>query len=304
MVSNPFYCSDQSRASSETTFGTASVGAMWLLLEYPFAWGYDALENSLLSSTVKDYLGALVSEVPHSRLLLIKRARIRLRPVTLFIVRCREIHPFIIRLELEDYAQLLDLDLASVTAENLPPGGSVFDDPLFLICTHGRRDKCCAKFGYPLFKSLSEKEEQSVWQCSHVGGDRFAANLVCFPHGLFYAHVTANAGSEILEEYTQKRVALQNYRGRACYSSPVQAAEYFIRTESGIGEVESFRHLDHARVDQDKWRVRFLQTSQNIVHAVNISRFMSEFENHVTCQAAGVRRMPQFHLDGYAIVER
>ena len=28
-----------------------------------------------------------------------------------------------------------------------------------------------------------------VWQCTHVGGDRFAGNLVCFPEGLFFGRV-------------------------------------------------------------------------------------------------------------------
>jgi len=304
MAPNPFYCSDQSRAASEMTFGTASVGTLWLLLEYPFAWGYEALDDSLLSEAVKNYLNAFIKAVPHSRLLLIKRERTRLKRMALFIVRCRENQPTVVRLELEDYEQLVRFDLASVTPENLPSGGHVMSDPLHLVCTHGRRDKCCAKFGFPLFKSLSGDAGQSFWQCTHVGGDRFAANLICFPHGLFYAHVTADVGRTIVQEYGEKRVALQNYRGRACYSSSVQAAEYFIRTESGVGGIDSFRHLDHARLDQNRWRVRFLQPTQQILHTVNISRFMSDFENHVTCHAAGIRRMPQFQLDDYAIVQR
>ena len=58
-----------------------------------------------------------------------------------------------------------------------------------------------------------------------MGGDRFAANLVCFPDGLFYAHVTEHDERAVIEAYGARRIALSHYRGRACYSQPVQAAE-------------------------------------------------------------------------------
>lgn len=299
-----FFCSEQSRAVTEKSYGTASVGAFWVLLEYPFGWGYHALDQSLLTDAVKSHLKGAVEAVRHGRLLFIKRERSRLRRISLFVVRCREREPYIVRLELEDYEQLLRLDLPSITDTNIPEGGSLLRERLFLVCTHGRRDKCCAKFGFPLFKSLGEGAGKSVWQSTHVGGDRFAANLVCFPEGLFYAHMTADAGKAIMNEYQEGRVVLQNYRGRACYSYPVQAAEYFIRSETGISGVDELRHLDHVRLEHESWRVRFLQKTEGIVHAVKVSRFLSDFENHVTCQAADVRRMPQFRLDDYGIVAK
>jgi hypothetical protein len=304
MALNSFYCSDLSRAAAEKTYGTASVGAFWMLLEYPFAWGSKALEESTLSAGVKAHLKRVVKQVPHGRLLFIKKERSRLKSIALFIVRCNESDPYVVRVELEDYQQLLDIDLASVTRKNLPAGGSISHNPLFLICTHGRRDKCCAKFGYPLFKSLSEGSSQSVWQSSHVGGDRFAANLLCFPHGLFYAHVTTEAGKAIMKDYQERRLALQNYRGRACYSYPVQAAEFFIRSESGISDIDDLRYLAHVRLSEERWQVRFLQRTGGLVHEAKVSRFMSDFQNYVTCHAVHERPVPQFRLDDYEIVQR
>jgi hypothetical protein len=304
MDPNSFYCSELSRAVAEKTFGTASAGAFWLLLEYPFAWGSNALEESNLSASVKAHLKKVVKGVPHGRLLFIKKERSRLRRIALFIARCQEREPYIVKLELEDYQQLLDIDPSSYTRENLPPGGSIMDERLFLVCTHGRRDKCCAKFGYPLFKSLNEGVGQSVWQSSHVGGDRFAANLLCFPHGLFYAHVTLETGKAIIKDYQESRLALQNYRGRACYSYPVQAAEFFIRSESGLSDLDDLRYLEHARLGTERWQVRFLERGRGLVHVVKVSRFMSEFQNYVTCHAAHQRPLPQFRLDDYEIVQR
>jgi hypothetical protein len=305
MEENSFYCSELSRAAAEKTYGTASIGAFWILLEYPFAWDYKALEGSNLPPSVKAHLDKIITEVRHARLLFIKKERSRAGRIRLLIVRCRESEPYIIGLELEDYRQLLDIDLASVTKENLPSGGSIMHEQLFLVCTHGRRDKCCAKFGFPLFKSLrGEAAGQSVWQCSHIGGDRFAANLVCFPHGLFYAHVTVEAGKAIMKEYQGRRLALPNYRGRACYAYPVQAAEFFIRTEASISAIDDLRYLNHSRLGQERWQVRFLQAAHGIVHKVTLNRFLSDFQNNVTCHAQEARRVPQFQLDDYEVAER
>jgi hypothetical protein len=302
MEPNSFYCSELSRGIAEKSYGTASTGDFWLLLEYPLAWGARAFEESRLSAAIKLHLRKFLKSVPRARLLFIKQGRDCGDRVSLFIVRCRETDPFVIRFELEDYGQLVDIDLVSIAAKQLPKGGRITRDPLFLVCTHGRRDKCCAKFGLPLFKSLGEEAGTSVWQSSHVGGDRFAANLVCFPHGLFYSHMTGDAGRFAAQEYREGRLVVENYRGRACYSHPLQAAEFFVRSESGIREINDLRRLDHARLGEDRWQVRFLQASRGSVHRVEISRWMSDFQSYITCHSIEARRVPQFRLDAYEIV--
>ena len=50
----------------------------------------------------------------------------------------------------------------------LPPA------PLLLVCTHGRRDACCAQFGRPTAMALARRYGTAVWETTHVGGDRFA----------------------------------------------------------------------------------------------------------------------------------
>src|SRR5215210_7653415 len=207
-----FFCSDLSRGFAEKTYGTASVGDLWLLIEYPFPWGSQALKDSDLSQAVKAYLVRAMKTIPRSRLLFIKRDRRKPKDeLAVFVVRCREHRPSITRLKINDYEQLLNIDLKGLAASGsaIAEAGdsSPSDDPLYLVCTHGKRDKCCAKFGYPLYKSLSSANT-SVWQSSHVGGDRFAANLVCFPHGLFYAHVTEETGRLCIEEYEARRLVL------------------------------------------------------------------------------------------------
>jgi hypothetical protein len=301
---NTFFCSELSRGVSEKSIGTASIGQVWILLEYPFAWGTHALDDSNLPLPVKKHLKRALKSITHAKLLFIKQERARLSERALFVVRCRESKPFIQRFTLDDYNQLTEIDFAAVASGKLSADENLSHDPLFLVCTHGRRDKCCAKFGYPLYKSLSAGgTASSVWQSSHVGGDRFAANLLCFPHGLFYAHVTEEIGRVILKEYEAERITLENYRGRACYSNAVQAAEFFVRTESGVREIAELHRLFSAHIAEASWQVRFLETTTGNVHTVQVSRVMSDFQNLITCHATEARSVPQFQLDNYEVLE-
>ncbi len=195
--------------------------------------------------------------------------------------------------------------VATLAAGSTNAGSELIDGPLYLVCTHGRRDKCCAKFGYALYKSLrAQPVGEHVWQSSHVGGDRFAANLLCFPHGLFYAHVTEATGDLITREYAQRRLAFEGYRGRACYAYPVQSADFFIRRESGFRELDALRYLRHERLDERNWRVVFIETgTAGRLHEAHVAARPSEFQHYITCDATEERRVIQYALEDYRVTD-
>lgn len=297
----PYFCSLLSRGAGEKTFATASVGDLWMLVEYPSVWGTRALEDSALPAAVKTHLGSLLKTIPRARLLFIKQGRACSDYFNFFVARTRERGPSIVKFQLRSYEELTEVDVAAL-AGGETAGGVLTDEPMFLVCTHGRRDKCCAKFGYPLYKALRAREGgAAVWQSSHVGGDRFAANLVCFPHGLFYAHVAEEAGSRIIDEYRARRIVLDHYRGRACYSHPVQAAEFFVRQESGLVGVEEFRHLRTDRAGDRFRRVRFADAGDERLHEATVGWHDSEFRNFITCHAVEERSVPQYALAEYRV---
>lgn len=301
--SKPFFCSELSRRSAEKTFGTASVGAVWLLLEYPHGWGRKAFEESALSDAVKRHFRETLARVRHSRLLLIKTDRGRRdERMNLFVVRCREREPFVARLRVKDYEDVRALDLDAVASGRDLQGGELTNEPLHLVCTHGRRDKCCAKFGIPVFNALRDCEGESVWQCSHVGGDRFAANLVSFPHGLFYAHTTEESARRVVSEYRAGRVVLDKFRGRACYLGFTQAAEFFARNETGLTEVDALRFRSATPESSSTWRVRFVEEAARRTHELLVASRVSEFRNFVTCHSEDERPVPQFVLEDYKLI--
>jgi hypothetical protein len=297
------FCSVRSQEASEETFGTASTGDAWLLLEYARPWGSKAFRDSTLPKAVKVYLSGLLKSVPRSRVLLIKQTKKVKGPLTLFVVRSGESSSSILKYEFPEYEQLLDLDLVSALAGGSPSGTTPWEEPLFLVCTHGKRDKCCAKFGIPIYKTIQTLVgESSVWQCSHVGGDRFAANVVCFPDGLFYGHVTEETAKLIVKEYDERRIVLTNFRGRSCYSFPVQAAEFFTRRETGFRRIGDLKFLTYDALKPNEWRVRFFSEVDAKVHQVSLRSHLSEFQNRLTCHSNELQSVVQYSLIEHEIL--
>lgn len=293
----PVYCSVQSKEAAEKTFGTASMGDAWLLLEYSRPWGAKAFNESALPNAVKIHLSGVLKSVPRLRVLLIKQTRKVKAPLSLFVVRSRESLSSILKYEFFEYEQLLDFDFGSALAGGSPAGTTPWEGHLFLVCTHGKRDKCCAKFGIPIYKTIRTLVgEPSVWQCSHVGGDRFAANVICFPDGIFYGHVTEENAKLIVEEYDQRRIVLRNFRGRSCYSYPVQAAEFFARHETGFRRISDLKFLTYVPLKPNEWRVRFFSEVDAKIHQVSLRSHLSEFQNRLTCHSTEPRSVVQYSL--------
>jgi hypothetical protein len=245
------FCSDISRENDEPLGATASRIDHWLLVEYRGLWSSDALAGSGLSDQVKRRLRELRSLRPRTRLLFIRRPDRRHQPkLAVYVATSRQGEERIGRLELDEHDDLRRLDPWEVAEES--------DELLFLACTHGKHDRCCARYGRPVYEALSEQVgPESAWQCTHVGGDRFAGNALCLPHGVYYGRVERDDVPGLVDEYFDGRISLTHYRGRSCWPFAVQAAERRIRAEEGLTRLDD---LTLARVEQladERWTVGF-----------------------------------------------
>ena len=223
--------------------GTASTVRSWLLLEDPGPWGRDALRDARLPERVGLELQRRC-RAAGVRPLLIRRASSNASAaasssggLACFAIRSGPEPPWIERIRLARVTDTLDLDLPSL-GRGLRPGFEPVDGPLFLVCTHGRRDVCCAERGRPVAQALATAVPGATWESSHVGGDRFAGNLVAFPHGLYLGRVRPDEAAEVARAYADGRVSLRHLRGRSCYPMPVQAAEHALRTHEGFDRVD------------------------------------------------------------------
>jgi hypothetical protein len=274
------FCSDISRENDEPLGATASTIDRWLLVEYRGLWSSDALAGSGLSDQVKGRLRELRSAEPRTRLLLIRRPDRRHHPsLAVYVADSRDGHERLARLDITHHEDLRGIDPWTQSAP--------IDDALFLACTHGKHDPCCARYGRPLFEALSEQVgAESAWQCTHVGGDRFAANAVCLPHGVYYGRVERDDVPSLVDEYLAGRISLAHYRGRSCWPFAVQAAERRIRAEEGL---TSFADLSLDAVEHvgDRWTVSF--ATREGPREIEVVAELGEL-TQLTCNADGARR--------------
>lgn len=254
------FCSDLSRENDEPLAATASRIDHWFLIEYRGLWTRDALPGSGLSDQVKQHLREQVAAVPHGRLLFIRRPDRRRRPeLVAFAASSRPGDESLTRFEFETYEDLRGVDLRA---------GSTSAQPLFLVCTHGKHDPCCARHGRPLYEALrDELDPDWAWQVTHIGGDRFAGNLVCLPEGLYYGRVDREAAGSVLDEHFARRVLLDYYRGRSIYTFPVQAAERSVREATGLTGIDDLK-LEKVERHNGSWEVSFEAAGRS--HAVHV----------------------------------
>ena len=103
-----------------------------------------------------------------------------------------------------------------------------------LVCNHGSRDRCCATFGFEIYRELREvyararPESLRVWRCSHLGGHRMAPTLLDFPEGRYYAYVTSDALPNIIGRAGSFSALERQYRGWGRLSPLEQAAEHAV----------------------------------------------------------------------------
>lgn len=224
-------CSVRARLRSEPLYGTASVVRAFVLLEAPVPWGRDALRDARLPAAVLEHLRGLARR--GVRPLLVRRFGGARTARTRLLVACCDPHePWLESTELDDPEELLDLDLTAL-ADGRSVGLSRSAEPVFLTCTHGRHDRCCAERGRPVAAALARSQPGHSWEVSHIGGDRFAGNVLVLPDGLYYGHLGPGTVDGLADRHRAGHLDLDHLRGRCGYGFAVQAAEWFLRTELG-----------------------------------------------------------------------
>jgi hypothetical protein len=188
------------------------------------------------------------------------------------------------RLAFESYEDLRAVDLLTA--------GEPIEHPVFLVCTHGKHDPCCARKGRPLFEALAEQLEQEwVWQVTHIGGDRFAGNLVCLPEGLYYGRVAREDAVGVLDAHFEGRIELAHYRGRSSWPFAAQAAERAIREETGLLAFDDL-HLAELQRNGAAFRVVF-EDRDGERHERHVVREFGA-EDYLTCNSREPQRPRRF----------
>lgn len=258
------YCSESSLQAGEGLPGTIAQAKTLFLLEYNAEWGAKAYEEARLPDEARTALKAATDSLPKAKIFLIKSHR----PgggVAFFAANLHEAQASLYAFHLASYQELAHLPLAAIAADDPALQSRRYAGPLILVCTNGRRDVCCARFGFPVYQALSRKAAASgdfpqVWEMSHVGGHRFAPNVLCLPQGMLYGRVGVEQASQLLEHCQQGKILLENLRGRLCYPEAVQAAEYFLRQATGELGQTAYRPVRAQETEASHWQVEWEAT--------------------------------------------
>ncbi len=237
-------CAGVRAALGEPLHGTAPErAASWLLVEHLGPWPSSAQPTDLPPEVVEVVERATAAGVrPQLVRSVSDRRRDAAADAALVVVAsCRAGERWLERRVLSDVRELTDLDLAALAVGVPPRFGTPSRDPMVLVCTHGRRDVCCARLGRPLALLLDEQLPGQVWETTHVGGDRFAPNVVSLPDGSYHGGLGPADVPALAEALRDGRVLLPFLRGRAGATVAVQAAEHFLREHlalNGVDDVE------------------------------------------------------------------
>lgn len=257
-----FRCSDAARERQDPRLGTAPPQRRLLLVEQESGWGTEAIASLAAPDDVREEIRRRTGAAG-TRVMLIRRPGRQESPVCRLRAWC-VVDPYAVpqdRLTWGTWAYPADLLAAVERAEELerdaratpeqPADHPGEDSPeragrhtpvltgpdeegLLLVCTNGRKDVCCAVRGRPVAEALARRWPEQTWECTHTGGDRFAANLLVLPDGAAYGGLDTGSAVRVVQEHRDGHSDATHLRGMLGLPRPVQAAVAGAMGELGL----------------------------------------------------------------------
>lgn len=245
-------CSDQ---RVEPLPGTAKTGTLFIALEHALGWSHDIMDGGVfgpdLTAELADYL-----KTYGASLQLIRKPGREGQQRDRRVVFIADVRAGTARKHVIDHPrELLDIN-------PLDGSGEPVEHPVILVCTHGKRDRCCALKSRPLAAHLEEQfPGDMVWESSHTKGHRFAPSIIALPWGYSFGRLNELAATDMVRFFAQGQLFLAGNRGRSCYSRPEQVAELAVaNTLAEAGERVELGSLrisggEVMHIDGRRWQV-------------------------------------------------
>ncbi len=290
-----FRCAAASVLRDEPIDGTASTVRAFLLLEHPGPWGVDALRDARLPDGLGGRIRAAAAEAG-VRVLLVRRpgARPTGADPWVFAAHADPDRPRLEGGRVSHLAEALDLDLTGLRTGR-PTGLPAYDGSVLCVCTHGRRDACCAERGRPVAGALARAHPEETWEVSHIGGDRFAGNLLVLPHGLYYGRLDPSSALSVAGSHLTGHLDLDHLRGRSGLPMPVQYAEVALRRELGETRIDALELVARSTTDGVTETVFAVAGAS---YAVRVRTTRGHDLHRLTCRAGRDNPVPRHELLG------
>lgn len=290
----PIPCSDQALTRGDPMYGTASAGHAWALLELSGGWGPSAFLNS--PSIIDPVLGRAVArrfETAGMRVAAIRKPGRRTASPRWrwYLAFSDEGSEALYQGEVADPSSYLDLALDG-------SDGTRCAEPVVIVCAHGRHDQCCAVRGRGAVAAIAARYPDITWECSHLGGDRFAATMLVLPEGLCYGRVDGTDAAGLIDKYFAGTLENRFLRGRTSLPHAVQAAQYFARDSLGEDRIDALSPLS---VDHQDASIRVvLDGARGPVEVVLIERLSEPLIS--MCRATVAGRVRTFALESIGTI--
>jgi hypothetical protein len=257
-------CATQTATRGVDPIGTAPAYDAYVLVEVPLPWPAAITDHPLLGDVGRaveaagvraSVLGLVPDHDEHGR----HRVVVYRRPEGPFR-RYR-------RLEAMTDPAGLGRVTAELLAAPLPPDATADGDgdgdgvtADLLICTHGRRDRCCGSFGTNLFTAVGARHVRAgvrSWRVSHTGGHRFAPTAIVLPEGHLWSWLDGDLVDAIVHRRGTPDEVLDHYRGSSAMAAPpVQVAEREAFRREGWSWLDAHRVGSVVDEDGDRFEVR------------------------------------------------
>ncbi|MGC4880049.1 sucrase ferredoxin [Micromonospora sp. DT43] len=223
----------------------------WILVEHEGPWGKNALRESDLDPALVAEIEArtdatgvrvqLISPPPGSP------------PGACYIAGDpRDTRaPWLVRLGMKEVGDVLGLDFAAIAAGHRPDGGEPAG-PLYAVCANEQSDPCCGSTGRQVHAAAADRLGDRVRRTAHVGGHKYAANMVVFPYALYYGRLDPHSVLNVLDANEAGHLFADKYRGRSTFSIAEQAAEQHLRRVLGLTALDAVTLLEAARSPGDR----------------------------------------------------
>lgn len=242
----PSFCAIANQQTGEDLIGTAGHYQTYVLIECPRPWAAKVFTSEKIPANLRDYVKSIKKQRSIQFLAISRGDIAATESVTVMVyektlpsdvalskqgsANRESIHNYRgYEFQLDSLNQVVGCLEAHWQGDRI---GQPIIQKDILICTHGMRDKCCARFGHTFFREAARSVKQGrlpsntrIWKVSHIGGHRFAPTAISLPDGRYYGRLTIEALEAIMTRSGSVNQLSAVYRGWGLLPSPLQVLE-------------------------------------------------------------------------------
>ncbi|MEO0704181.1 MAG: sucrase ferredoxin [Cyanobacteria bacterium J06649_5] len=251
----PSFCAIANQQAGEDLIGTAGHYQTYVLIECPMPWAAKVFNSQSIPPALRQYVKTMKAERSVQFLAINRGLSASASPPSVTVMVYEKTVPSALstdasnppittstggyrgyEFQLDDLSQVVDCVEAHWQGDRI---GQPITQQDILICTHGMRDKCCARFGQPFFREAAHSLKQGnlpntrVWKVSHIGGHRFAPTAISLPDGRYYGRLSMPALAAIVTRSGPVEKLREVYRGWGLLPAPLQVLERQLLLQHG-----------------------------------------------------------------------